>query len=66
MNKSRLFLPVIMAVLSFSSAVAQNKPAPVCSEATFAALKPLPKLEYECSENLADYDSRVLKLPRRR
>ena len=45
---------------------AQRKPIPVCSESTFAAFRPHPKLTYECSEELTESDSRLLRLPRRR
>jgi hypothetical protein len=42
-----------------------RKPAPVCTQAAFAAFKPLPKLEYECPEGQADYGEEILKLPAR-
>jgi hypothetical protein len=43
----------------------RKKPAPVCTQAAFAAFKPLPKLEYECPEGQADYGEEILKLPAR-
>src|SRR5436305_9835739 len=42
-----------------------KKPALVCTQAAFAAFKPLPKLEYECPEGQADYGEEILKLPAR-
>ncbi len=41
------------------------KPVPVCRDATFAAFKPLPKLEYECPEELTGSDDELLKFPER-
>ena len=64
MNNARL-LPLII-ILSFLPVAAQKRPAPFCTEKTFATLNPLPQLEYECSESLIESDSRLLKLPRRR
>src|SRR5882724_1275483 len=42
-----------------------KKPVPVCTQAAFAAFKPLPKLEYECPRGQADYGEEILKLPAR-
>jgi hypothetical protein len=36
-----------------------------CQPATFAAFKPLPKLEYECPTDLIESDDKILKLPER-
>jgi hypothetical protein len=48
------------------TAPAQNqKPIPACSQTTFAALKPVPKLEYDCPEGLIESDDKILKLPER-
>jgi hypothetical protein len=66
MNEARPLLPLLLTVLLFSPAFAQDKAVPVCSEKAFAAVRPLPKLAYECSESLIDSDSRILRLPRRR
>jgi hypothetical protein len=55
-----------IALITFGgNAVAQKKPVPVCTQATFAVYKPLPKLEYECPESLVDSDDKILKLPER-
>jgi hypothetical protein len=45
----------------------QNKKRAVwCKSSAFAALKPLPKLEYPCPSDIADdYDDRILKTPER-
>src|SRR5215510_3767344 len=43
----------------------QKKTPPVCRQATFAAFKELPKLEYECPEEGTDTDDKILKLPQR-
>ena len=67
MNESRLLLLVVFIALSFFPVSGQDaKPVPACSENTFAAVRPLPKLAYECSETLIDSDERILRLPRRR
>lgn len=66
MNEARPILPLLLTVLLFSPVSAQDKAVPVCSEQAFAAVRPLPKLAYECSESLIDSDSRILRLPRRR
>lgn len=54
-----LFLPVLSATAQ------KEKAAPICRQVTFAALKPLPKLEYACPEGLNGYDEKILKLPAR-
>lgn len=66
MNAARWLLPLLLILLLSSSVFAQEKPVPVCSQKVFAAVRPLPKLAYRCSESLIDSDSRVLRLPRRR
>ena len=59
-----IFIAVLLSVTA--EAAAQNqKPVPACSEKAFAALKELPKLQYECPDGLADSDNKILKLPRR-
>ncbi len=42
-----------------------EKPAPACSQKTFAAFKPWPRMEYECPEGVIESDSKILKLPER-
>lgn len=66
MSEARPLLPLLLTVLLFSPVFAQDQAVPVCSERAFAAVHPLPKLAYECSESLIDSDSRILRLPRRR
>lgn len=66
MNEARPLLPLLLTVLLFSPAFAQDKAVPVCSEKAFAAVRPQPELAYKCSESLIDSDSRILRLPRRR
>jgi len=62
MNITSLRLCTLL-ILASTTAFAQKKPLPVCSQTTFASFKPLPKLEYQCPEGLADYDDQILKLP---
>ena len=66
MNGARPLLPLLLTGLLLSPAFAQDKAIPACSKTGFAAVRPLPKLTYECSESLIDSDSRILRLPRRR
>jgi hypothetical protein len=51
--------------LPFSAFGQKEKRVPVCRETTFAAFKPLPKLEYDCPDNPNDSDDKILKLPQR-
>jgi len=57
-----LLLIFLLPVISFAQ---KEKPVPVCREATFAAYKPLPKLEYDCPDNPNDSYDKILKLPER-
>jgi hypothetical protein len=66
MNIPRSLLPLLLSLFFVSPAFAQDKAAPVCSVKAFAAVRPRPKLQYECSESLTDSDGRILRLPRRR
>lgn len=43
----------------------EEKPVPVCSRKALAALKELPKVEYECPEDSTESDDKILKLPQR-
>ena len=44
----------------------KGAPTLVCRQDVYAALKPLPKLVYDCPEGLIDSDDKLLKLPERR
>lgn len=66
MNNARRLLALLLPLLLFSPVLAQDKAIPLCSQKAFGAVRPLPKLAYECSESLIDSDSRILRLPRRR
>jgi hypothetical protein len=67
MNKPRLLLAPLAILFFFSINIEgqRQKTWPACTQATFAALKPFPKLEYECPEDIADYSDEMLKLPAR-
>lgn len=43
----------------------KEKPIPACKQPALVALKPLPKLEYECPEGLIESDDKILKVPQR-
>ena len=67
MTKSaRRVTPLISLLLATCvNAFAQNEKPLACSQKTFAAFKPLPKLEYECPEGANDWDDKILKMPER-
>ena len=60
-------LPLLLTtVLLFAGpAYAQRSKPLVCKNATLAALKPRPELNYQCDEQLNAWDEKVLKLPAR-
>ncbi len=65
MNTTRSLLAVICVLFAcVSLATAQRNRPTVCSQAAFAAHKPLPALEYECPEG-SDSDEELMKLPAR-
>src|ERR1043165_6608207 len=43
----------------------RSKPALICKKPVLAALKPTPRLDYPCDEQLQDWDEKILKLPAR-
>ncbi len=55
-----------LLVYSSHNSFSQKKALPACTQQTFAAFKPLPKMEYECPAGLIESDDRILKLPERR
>ena len=56
----------LVAVMSDGAPAQKVKPVPACTQTTFAAFKALPKMEYECPEDLTESDDKILKLPQRR
>ena len=55
---------VVLLFLSFLPCLAQQKRrVPSCRAATFAGFKPLPKLSYECPQNLTESDDKILACP---
>lgn len=62
-------LPLILLLLCLPAreAIAQKKTDPplLCKPTVFAARKELPKLEYDCPDQIAGYDEKILKLPER-
>ncbi len=54
-----------LLVYSSHNSFSQKKALPACTQQTFAAFKPLPKIEYECPAGLIESDDRILKLPER-
>jgi hypothetical protein len=69
MRKTRLPLLALVIVLTNMSGetIAQQRaPISVCRQDVYAALRPLPKLVYDCPEGLSDSDDKLLNLPERR
>lgn len=65
MKTTRYLLVIICLFFAFANhAIAQRNRPTVCSQAAFAAYKPLPELEYECPEPI-DSDEALMKLPAR-
>lgn len=61
-----LLLVLATAGTTAIEAFAQQKTkAAVCRPAVLAAFKPMPRLEYQCDADLADYDRKVLMQPNR-
>ncbi len=61
-------IPLLLALVlgAFQLAAAQSqKLVPNCMQAPFDALKPFPKIEYDCPEGVNDFDDKILKLPQR-
>ena len=60
-------VPFLLLTIVFllSPAYAQRSKPLVCKKATLAALKPKPKLDYQCDDNLNAWDEKILKLPAR-
>lgn len=56
---------ILLTSTSFSVAQRRSNAPLVCKRPVLAALKPMPELEYECDEQLNDYDEKTLKLPAR-
>ena len=65
MNNPLLKVCILLLVVSGSSFAQKTKPLPTCKQSTFTAFKPLPKMEYACSEGANDSDDKILKLPER-
>jgi hypothetical protein len=65
MNNPLLRICILLLVASANSFAQKTKPITPCNQTTFAAFKPLPKLEYECPEGANDSDDKILKLPER-
>src|SRR5215813_7813660 len=62
----RLALLFILILLPAQICLAQTRVSiAVCGRDTFAAIKPLPELEYECPEGLTESSDEILKLPAR-
>jgi hypothetical protein len=66
MNQTRLACALaLLPLLATSTFTQREKPTTACTQAAFAAYKPLPKLEYTCDASLTESDDKVLKLPQR-
>jgi hypothetical protein len=61
----KLFQLSFVFLLFLSFCVQNFGQTPVCKTTALAALKPIPKLEYKCNENLTEWDDEVLTQPNR-
>src|SRR6185436_4263215 len=59
-------LALLLIGLTLRISAQSERVAAVCTEAAFAALRPLPTLDYECPGEGTDSDETILKLPGRR
>jgi hypothetical protein len=65
LTRQTTILIALLFIAGVNALGQKEKPIPACRQTTFAALKPLPKLEYNCPEGLIDSDDKILKLPER-
>jgi hypothetical protein len=66
LRRSTLVGTAVLMMASRLNVVAQKtRPIAACKQQTFAAFKPLPKMEYDCPEGLNESDDKILKLPER-
>jgi hypothetical protein len=64
MKTTRYLLAITPLFVCATHVIAQRNRPSVCRQATFAAYKPLPALEYECPEPI-ESDEALMKLPAR-
>lgn len=65
MNNTLLRICILLLAVSPGSFAQKKQPITACKQQTFAAFKPLPKMEYDCPEGTNDSDDKILKLPAR-
>ncbi len=65
MKRIPIALALTLCAFQLSAAQSSRKLVPNCMQAPFDALKPFPKLEYECLDGVNDFDDKILKLPQR-
>ena len=65
MNNTLLRICILLLAVSPGSFAQKKQPITACKQQTFAAFKPLPKMEYDCPEGTNDSDDKILKLPER-
>jgi hypothetical protein len=65
MNRFLVALALMLCAFALAPAQSQKQLVPNCMQAPFDALRPFPKLEYECLEGVNDFDDKILKLPQR-
>jgi len=63
---SFMALVTLLTIVSSQTVAQKQAHTSVCREDVYAALKPLPKLIYDCPEGLIDSDDKLLRLPERR
>ena len=61
----KISLLLVLLLLPSLTCPAQKRRVAICSQATFAALRHLPKLSYQCPQGIDEWDEQVLKVPER-
>src|SRR6478672_5665677 len=65
MTRQIIILTTILFAAALNAAGQKENPVPACTQKAFAALKSLPKVEYDCPEGVIESDDKILKLPER-
>ena len=65
MNRILITPILVLCIFGLAAAQGKKKTVPNCMQDPFDALKPFPKIEYECPEGVNDFDDKILKLPDR-
>lgn len=65
-TRSSIIFALVFMIAGVETWAQRRLPISVCRPQDYVAFQPLPKLAYECPEDLSDSDDKLLKLPARR